>query len=161
QDPRNGGECWRCPESWDRTVFPIQEGQACEKGGGFRFAKATYETALTCPANQIFDFIDGGTCWSCPAGYKRTLDSVKSPTACMPGTIDWFTAPYPQPGLFGLPGGEAAALEALRERQMIEDAFAEVATGLGKPLAEVRKKGWSEIAKAPENSSVLRAVVLS
>jgi hypothetical protein len=161
QDPRNGGECWRCPQSWDRTVYPIQESQACEKGGGMRFAKATYEAALTCPASQLFDFVDGGTCWSCPAGYKRGLVSVKSPTACVAGTIDWFTAPYPHPGLFGLPGGEASALEALRERQMIEDAFAEVATGLGKPLAEVRKKGWSEIAKEPENSSVLRAVVLS
>jgi hypothetical protein len=161
QDPRNGGECWRCPQSWDRTIFPVNGGQACEKGGGVVFAKAALVSSLTCPAGQLFDFIDGGTCWSCPAGYKRSLDAVKSPTACLAGSMDWFTAPYPQPGLFGLPGGEAAALEIVRERTLLEDAFEEVARGLGKPLADVRARGWSEIAKEPENSSVLRAVVLA
>src|SRR5262249_26969563 len=23
-DLHDGGECWRCPEAWDRTVFPVQ-----------------------------------------------------------------------------------------------------------------------------------------
>src|SRR5262249_43346214 len=120
-------ECWRCPQSWDRTVFPVQGNQACEKGGGLRFAKATYEAALTCPSNELCVCVDGGRWWSGPAGYKRSLEGVRGPTACLSGTIDWFTAPYPQPGLFGLAGGEAGALELLRERQVVEDAFEEVA----------------------------------
>ena len=39
--------------------------------------------AFPCPAGQFFDIIDGGTCWSCPAGYVRTWDSVKTRTACV------------------------------------------------------------------------------
>jgi len=160
-DLHGGGECWRCPESWDRTVFAVDSAQACEKGGGFQFAKAKYVSALTCPADQIFDFIDGGTCWSCPPGYKRGVDSVKGPRACLAGTIDWYTAPYPSPGLFAMPGGEAVALELLRDRKLLEAAFEQVANGMSKPVAEVRKKGWTEIATNPAKSDVLNAVVLA
>ncbi len=160
-DLHGGGECWRCPEAWDRTVFPVFGSQACEKGGGFQFAKAKYVSALTCPSNQIFDFIDGGTCWSCPPGYKRGVDSVKSPRACLAGTMDWYTAPYPEPGVFGMPGGEAVALELLRDRKLLEAAFEQVANGMNKPVAEVRKKGWAEIAANPAKSDVLAAAVLA
>jgi hypothetical protein len=160
-DLNGGGECWRCPESWDRTVFPVNGNQACEKGGGFQFAKATYVSALTCPADQIFDFIDGGTCWSCPPGYKRGVDSVKGPRACLAGTMDWYTAPYPPPGLFAMPGGEAVALELLRNPKLLDAAFEQVANGMGKPVADVRKKGWTEIANNPAKSDVLNAVVLA
>lgn len=36
---------------------------------------------------SFYDPIDGGTCWTCPDGYKRTWDSVKSKTAC---AKSWF-----------------------------------------------------------------------
>ena len=35
-----------------------------------------------CPSGQIFDLIDGGTCWTCPAGYGRTIFPVNGGNAC-------------------------------------------------------------------------------
>lgn len=29
-DPRNGGECWRCPDGFKRTIAPVNSGYACE-----------------------------------------------------------------------------------------------------------------------------------
>lgn len=40
---------------------------------------------LTCPEGQFFDLIDTGTCWSCPAGWQRTLYPVNSVKACSRG----------------------------------------------------------------------------
>jgi hypothetical protein len=36
-----------------------------------------------CPAGSFFDLIDGGTCWSCPADFKRHVTHVKSADACI------------------------------------------------------------------------------
>jgi hypothetical protein len=35
-----------------------------------------------CPSGQIFDLIDGGTCWTCPSGTGRTIFAVNGDTAC-------------------------------------------------------------------------------
>jgi len=35
-----------------------------------------------CSSGSFFDPIDGGTCWTCPPGYKRTVLSVKGNKAC-------------------------------------------------------------------------------
>ena len=36
-----------------------------------------------CPQGSFFDPIDGGTCWSCPARYIRSVTHVKSADACV------------------------------------------------------------------------------
>lgn len=48
---------------------------------------ADYKPALKgdkvgCGNGTFYDPIDGGTCWTCPEGYKRTVFSVKSDKAC-------------------------------------------------------------------------------
>jgi|GEM_PF-2295524 len=54
--------------------------------GGLRtqYARASKKGSakFSCPKGSFFDLIDGGTCWSCPSGMKRTADSVKSSRAC-------------------------------------------------------------------------------
>jgi hypothetical protein len=35
-----------------------------------------------CPTGAFFDLIDGGSCWRCPAGSRRTVFHVKSKDAC-------------------------------------------------------------------------------
>lgn len=35
-----------------------------------------------CPDGAFFDPIDGGSCWRCPSGYRRTVFHVKSADAC-------------------------------------------------------------------------------
>jgi hypothetical protein len=45
-------------------------------------AKFVSKQGGLCPSGQFYDLIDGGTCWSCPAGFGRTVFSVKDDKAC-------------------------------------------------------------------------------
>lgn len=47
-----------------------------------KFVKAQKTGSAKCPSGSFFDPIDGGTCWSCPSNYKRTIYSVKGGKAC-------------------------------------------------------------------------------
>ncbi|PJI39569.1 DM9 repeat-containing protein [Ferrovibrio sp.] len=185
QDTRTGGGCYKCAEAWDRTVHDVTGPQACEKDPRMEFARATFQAALTCPSGQHFDLIgvsnaelsalrarnlvrgnpgaaNSGTCWSCPTGAKRTVYSVKDANACSaPDGFRWSTAPYDEPGLFRLQGAEAATLEILRERNGIEIAIAELAKNTNTPVATVRREVWEEIARAPQDSAVLKAVLFA
>ena len=47
------------------------------------FAKATQVgSPRNCQSGSFKDPIDGGTCWTCPSGFRRTVFSVKSDKAC-------------------------------------------------------------------------------
>ncbi len=35
-----------------------------------------------CPSGSFFDLVDGGSCWRCPSGSRRTIFHVKSNDAC-------------------------------------------------------------------------------
>jgi hypothetical protein len=45
-------------------------------------AKFAGRKPAQCPSGAFFDPIDGGSCWRCPSGAKRTVFHVKSPDAC-------------------------------------------------------------------------------
>ncbi|MCG8330072.1 MAG: discoidin domain-containing protein [Chitinophagales bacterium] len=53
------------------SVAVNQEYKSAIKGG-----------RIGCGRGTIYDPIDGGTCWTCPDGYNRTVFSVKSNKAC-------------------------------------------------------------------------------
>lgn len=84
-DPRNGGECWSCPAGYTRNVSPVTSKDACWKPVSEQLASARLvgkSNGMQCSGSAFFDPIDGGTCWTCPASYRRTLNSVKSSGAC-------------------------------------------------------------------------------
>ncbi len=104
----------------------------------------------------------GGTCWKCPAGYKRMDGSsaVYGGQACGSMTIVWKSAPYAQPGLFGLDGGEEVALALVKDGALINQ-FADAAVPrLATTSADARKKVWDEIARTPQTSGPLLLAVL-
>lgn len=181
QNVDTGGGCWKCPQAWDRTVFPVDGNQACEKGGGFVFRKAEKKAALTCQAGQHFDFIgvsdadlrnlqsrklaaqgakatQSGTCWSCPHGFKRSVYDVRTNAACAGTGFEWYTAPYPEPGLFGIGGAEDVVLEILRDRKGVEAAIEAIAKESKQSLDSARKSFWEEIRDEPESSPILVSV---
>jgi hypothetical protein len=82
-DPRNGGECWQCPSGYYRTLDAVDWSTACAKAilGPFSFAKFG-GPVRSCGGDSFFDPMDGGTCWTCPANYRRTLNAVTSDGAC-------------------------------------------------------------------------------
>ncbi len=82
-DPRNGGECWQCPSGYYRTLDAVTTGTACAKGIFGPFSVASFGGAVgSCSGSSFFDPLDGGTCWTCPASYRRTLNPVTSDGAC-------------------------------------------------------------------------------
>lgn len=60
-DPRNGGECWSCPQGYKRTVFPVTGKQACERGYAASYSRAKYQRKIGC-SRGFFDPISGGAC---------------------------------------------------------------------------------------------------
>lgn len=83
-DPRKGGECWKCPSGYGRTVtFPVNGKKACAKETPDSHASAKLENQLGCPRGQFFDPRNGGECWKCPASHPhRTTAAVTSDKAC-------------------------------------------------------------------------------
>lgn len=191
QDFRTGGGCYTCPQSWDRTIFPVDGDRACEKDGTYLFARATQEASYTCGPNEIYDMVGvaipavddivnqrnkeltdageaplpkkgaKGTCWKCPPGSNRTTAAVYSQTACQPEDIRWVPAQYEQPGLFGLPGGEEVAAGLVRDGALINTLADGMAPALKLSTADARQRVWQEIALAPEASAVLKTAVYS
>lgn len=190
QDISAGGGCWTCPTATDRTVLAVDSNQACQRAPGLRFARATQAKALTCEASEIFDPINsnnsnmsaalrernaqpgstpvmaatsGGTCWTCPPGSKRTVDTVYGGAACQPSGIEWKPTAYNQPGLFGLKGAEAVALKLVKERTTINSVIAGMKEGPeGNNLApDFARVTWDLIASSPQDSAVLQAAVFS
>lgn len=158
-DPRNGGECWSCPEGFNRTANAVTGKNACVKT--IDFLPATKITALTCPAGQIFDFIDGGTCWSCPDTYLRTSFSVKSAKACKATEMKWISPNRDMPGLFGLsPAVEELALELVRDRTEIDEIIAQTVLELDDTtLEELSYTEWLLIENEPWRSEALSALI--
>lgn len=58
----------------------------CGKEGkapcAFSEAHQEGKQAGLCATGQFFDLIDGGTCWTCPSGYGRTVFAVNTGSAC-------------------------------------------------------------------------------
>lgn len=86
-DPRKGGECWKCPSGFRRTIFAVTAGNACEKGGPFgQHRRAMLKGKPGCVPGAWRDMLSDN-CNSCPVGYKRSahlrtnLDVV--PNACI------------------------------------------------------------------------------
>ena len=81
-DPRNGGECWRCPAGLVRTWSPVNGPEACGQPGGVfdRKRPATFVRRAGCSAGQ---FQDIGFCWTCPARSVRGVAHIESNQACV------------------------------------------------------------------------------
>ncbi|OEJ65081.1 tectonin domain-containing protein [Magnetovibrio blakemorei] len=157
-DPRNGGECWVCPEGFDRTGNTVTGAKSCKKIIDFK--PATKAAALTCEKGQHFDFIDGGTCWSCPEGADRTLNNVKSNKACRNKKMKWVTPTRTMYGLFGLGSGADEILaELIADRSEI-DAIVSEAAKTGKYSRDrALKTAWDLIDTKPWESSYLATLL--
>ncbi|MEM7658228.1 MAG: SUMF1/EgtB/PvdO family nonheme iron enzyme, partial [Bacteroidota bacterium] len=73
--------CFSCPKGYKRTLFPVTGAKACEKQQLVSFGKAVVTGEATCPPGSFLDPTTGA-CWSCPSGYRRTIESVTGDRAC-------------------------------------------------------------------------------
>ncbi|MEQ9560824.1 MAG: ricin-type beta-trefoil lectin domain protein [Rhodospirillales bacterium] len=153
-DPRGGGECWSCAEDYQRTAAPVTANSACKIT--LNFAPATQAAALTCPAGEHFDFIDGGTCWSCGDGETRTWSSVKGPKACRSKRIEWAVPDRAMPGLFGLgKGADDILAKLIADRRKIDNAIKEAASIEDADERVALENAWKVIDTTPWDSPYL------
>ncbi|MCF8178261.1 MAG: hypothetical protein K9J74_07105 [Sulfuritalea sp.] len=193
KNPKLGGNCYTCPENADRTTEPVTSNKACATLDNVEFAPAKLVAGLTCPADQIFDFAgidtpalktriltqnrtvkparvvptkNGGTCWSCPTGYRRSVTAVWDSKACDSVGIGWVMPTYTQPGLFGLIGSDAVVGEIIKnDAKLIDEIALEILQSNSVPSSdpkvnELRQKKailetWEEIRDTPQQSGPL------
>lgn len=73
-DPRNEGECWKCPAGYIRNLKPVNDNNACTEipsastTGANKHKKATGWFGTDCPKGQFWH-ISTGYCYTCPSGY--------------------------------------------------------------------------------------------
>ncbi len=196
KNPKLGGNCYTCPdENAVRSTYSVASSKACETVQGFDYSKATLVAGLSCPADQIFDFAgidtpavknrilaqnrtvkparvvptkNGGTCWSCPTGYRRSVTAVWDSKSCDSVGIGWVMPTYTQPGLFGLIGSDAVVGEIIKnDAKLIDEIVLEIhqsETASSDPkINELRKKKailetWEEIRDTPQKSGPLMIV---
>ena len=219
-DMYNGGTCWRCPTGYNRTLFdPINSDKACERVAGllqFSWRNAEFKGPECGDDNAVFDLIDGGSCWSCPDGYVRTINSVKSaqacgrpvfetasaekkgeagckqygsnafwdpknfgscyscpagytrseesvdsPRGCLAPSIEWEMDPYPSKGFMQMDGATGVILKVIAERAELERIAVNMGRAEGVDRTRAIEALWQEIAHYPEESLALRYAVLN
>ncbi len=190
-NPEQGGNCYACPADYDRTAFHIDGPEACETTPEIEFSSASKTADLTCPANQIFDFIstnhpdvqkklladdvprdaytsdDLGTCWSCPPGGTRSWSSVTASDACVLAELGWNMPTYNHVGLFGLKSATSVVLDIINEKDDIVKLAEGFTASLTDPSDDELTKDaftqevWQEISQNPEQSSLLAIAALA
>lgn len=160
-DPRNGGECWSCPTGYERTGETVTSGRACgEIPMDFKPASVVLAACKGFGQNAFFDFIDNGSCWKCPPGYRRTLDSVKSANACENPGLDWKVGTFTDPGLFGLRGMDIIAAKALDDAASRDALMKSMAQLAGEPFDAFQNRTWQALVDDPAGSMFLQMLTL-
>ncbi|MFH1805468.1 MAG: tectonin domain-containing protein [Pseudomonadota bacterium] len=158
--PDLNGSCYTCPDGYRRTAAAVSAHNACFRNESLVAAEKI--TALTCKAGEHFDFIDGGTCWSCPVNSVRSVYGVKTDQACEYLTMRWEPARRTPNGLFGLPGAHEIVAEVIKDRTLIDEGITNYisAAGLNKAKTdELKAEAWNLILTEPEESVILKAAV--
>ncbi|MDF1749250.1 MAG: hypothetical protein P1V34_10295 [Alphaproteobacteria bacterium] len=158
--PDPNGNCYTCPTGFRRTIAAVTANNACFRNE--RLQAAEHTASLTCPAGELFDFVDGGTCWECPTGSVRSLYDVKSNKSCEYTNMRWESEKRTPNGLFGLPGGHEIAAEVILDRTRIDAIITKfiAENNLNKAKSEEFKtEAWNLIQTEPELSPILKAAV--
>ena len=158
--PDLNGSCYTCPDGFRRTAAAVTAHNACFRNESLVPAQQT--AALTCKPGEHFDFVDGGTCWSCPDASVRSIYGVKTNQACEYTNMRWQPKIRTPNGLFGLPGGHEIAAQVIQERVGIDAIIAKFISddNLNKADAdELTTKSWDLIRTTPESSPILKGAV--
>lgn len=84
------GYCYSCKSGYRRTAYAVSDSRACSALIKERWARAAVVRKGLCEAGEFRDELfqrggAGGTCWTCPDGYTRTIYPVNQKRACATG----------------------------------------------------------------------------
>ena len=86
-DPIRGGECYSCPSGYNRSAAHIDATNACYIPIHEEFSSATHHKRTIwpheCSSGTFWDGYNGGNCYSCPGGYRRTAYHINDSKACV------------------------------------------------------------------------------
>ena len=90
RDPRKGGECWSCPDGYNRTASAVTAKDACIRPAYTSHHDADHKRytilATSCHKGEFWDAYNykkkGAGCWTCSDGYNRTAEHITSSKAC-------------------------------------------------------------------------------
>ena len=162
-EAQNGGECWKCPSDYRRTLYPVSASNACAKTLDTQYQKATVKFSCATQA-QTFGYgpafgdpQNGGECWSCPIQYSRGVMAVSSTSACAisEGTVLWNIPQYPDPGVQKFLSGILA--DAFRDARQIDKFLDKRANG----NATLKAQLWNKMATQPNNSPEFKAIIFT
>ena len=74
------GACYSCPRGYRRSILPVTSKKACRQRHKVVKAQAKFVKKHGCPKGSFRHL--GGGCYSCPRGWHRTINSIRSPKAC-------------------------------------------------------------------------------
>ncbi len=159
RDPRHGGECWICPPDYSRTANPVTGARACKTA--FNFTPAVDKGIFKCAAGQIKSPYGGGTCWTCPPNYRRTVfHGIKSPKACFNKKMAWVMPKRQLFGIFGLgKGADDILAKLIADRTQINETAKKFADVGGVNEATAVKNAWHIIDTKPWESSILATLL--
>ncbi len=96
-------KCYKCASGYSHdAAMSVSDSGVCYKAAYTAYTSAAKISSLAgviCPSGQLFDPINGGSCWTCPAGYNRELlQSVDTSKACSKPVAAYFArASYLRP----------------------------------------------------------------
>lgn len=105
-DPRNGGECWSCPNGTSRTLSAVDQPDACagdQWKSAQRMKNTTWPSDCWGTPGWFHDAWDYGACWTCN-GWSRSVEPVYSGKACFSNTKT--KATYVSKVSFSCPSGQ-------------------------------------------------------
>lgn len=75
------GQCWQCPDGYERSLEPVDGPNACKRPVAAQRFAATKFGASGCQSGEFLD-LGRNECWQCPTNYSRTLSAVTATDAC-------------------------------------------------------------------------------
>lgn len=76
------GACYSCPRGYHKSIHGATSKKACRQGHEAVFTRAKFVTKHGCPAGSFHHLGKGAGCYSCPRGWHRTVNSIRSRKAC-------------------------------------------------------------------------------
>lgn len=82
------GKCYEKPAGYNRSAYPITHARAWSKLVPEQLSSATKVKSCACTGSSFWDPRNGGECWTCPSGTKRTAYAVTDSRACVANNFE-------------------------------------------------------------------------
>ncbi len=139
----HNGYCYSCPQGFSHDLARSgDDGRVCFQKQQDSYAQATWTGGVLCDRG-FFDPINGGSCWSCPANWYRTVAPVNGEKACTNQLGGIFAIDICTPVITAIREGNKGLMG-------IESILQKIVSPVLKPLSDVMQKLTPQIKTPAE-----------